>query len=139
MTQPAENIDLRPTFDTIGATSTPSNVDGHSLMPLLHGDASDWRSTALIEHHGPDNNPADPDRPGKDSGNPPTYNAIRTATFTYVEYAVGSKEYYDRAHDPNELHNVVGTLSAARLAQLHQQVAAMTGCPGTTAYWSAAH
>jgi hypothetical protein len=31
-----------------------------------------WRTTSLIEHHGPDNRPDDPDRADKNSGNPAT-------------------------------------------------------------------
>lgn len=139
VSQPAENIDLRPTFDSIAGTRAPSIVDGHSLYPLLRGEpTTGWRTTALVEHHGPDTDRADPDHPGKHSGNPPTYNALRTATYTYVEYADGTKEYYDRAHDPNELHDVAATLPAARLADLHRQVGAMTGCHGATACWQAA-
>ena len=48
----AENVDLAKTFAAIAGTSMPS--DGHSLMPLLHGeDPPDWRDAILVEHHGP--------------------------------------------------------------------------------------
>ncbi len=139
VTDPAENIDLRPTFDGIAGATAPGVVDGYSLDSLLRGDpTAGWRTTALVEHHGPDTDRNDPDHPGKGSGNPPTYNALRSATYTYVEYADGTKEYYNRTTDPGELHNVVGTLSAAQLADLHRRVQAMTGCHGAAACWRAA-
>ena len=137
---PAQNIDLCPTFEALGGAATPSDVDGHSLLPLLTGaSTADWRTAALVEHHGPDTDPADPDYPPANSGNPPSYQALRTTTFTYVEYTDGSKEYYDRATDPNELHNIVGALPAATLAKLHTELQGMTNCHGQTACWSAGH
>jgi N-acetylglucosamine-6-sulfatase len=137
--QPAENVDLRPTFDSIAGASAPAEVDGHTLLPLLKGQqASDWRQAALIEHHGPDTDPADPDNPPKNSGNPTTYEAMRTATFTYVEYADGELEYYDRGSDPNELKNVAGSLDKSKLSQLHDQLAKLKGCHGQSACWAAA-
>jgi N-acetylglucosamine-6-sulfatase len=63
--------------------SPPADVDGHSLTPLLSGGSdTGWRTAALIEHHGPDTDPTDPDHPGKNSGNPPSYGALRTRTYT---------------------------------------------------------
>jgi N-acetylglucosamine-6-sulfatase len=127
--QPAENIDLRPTFDDVTGAATAPDVDGRSLRPLLTGASpANWRTGALVEHHGPDTDPSDPDYPAKNSGNPPTYAALRTVDFTYVEYADGSKEYYDHRADPDQLHNTVHQLPAAQLAQLHRQLAALVAC-----------
>ncbi|MEU4243672.1 sulfatase [Actinoplanes sp. NPDC026619] len=127
VTGPAENIDLRPTFADLAGTTAPASVDGRSLRPLLEG-TGDWRTTALIEHHGPDVDPTDPDFPAKGSGNPPTYEAIRTTAYTYVEYADGSREYYDHAKDPEQLHNTAGSLPAAQLAALHQSLRTLVNC-----------
>ncbi|HEY2697271.1 MAG TPA: sulfatase, partial [Pseudonocardiaceae bacterium] len=136
----AQNIDLAPTFETIGGATPPADVDGHTLTPLLAGQPSaDWRTAALVEHHGPDTDPSDPDYPPKNSGNPPSYQALRTSTYTYVEYADGSKEYYDRTTDPSELDNIAGTLPASTLTALHNALHAMAACHGGTACWSAAH
>ncbi|WP_433296120.1 sulfatase-like hydrolase/transferase [Actinoplanes sp. CA-030573] len=128
VTAPAENIDLRATFDDLAGTGTPA-TDGRSLAPLLRGETpADWREAALVEHHGPDTDPADPDHPAKNSGNPPTYSAIRTTGYTYVEYADGTKEYYDHATDPDQLRNTAGELDAARLAALHATLTGLVGC-----------
>jgi arylsulfatase A-like enzyme len=134
VTQPAENIDLRPTFDDLAGAATPSDVDGRSLLPLLVGPPpADWRTAALIEHHGPDLQRADPDYPAPFSGNPTSYAAVRTVRYTYVEYADGFREYYDHATDPDQLHNVAAGLPKAVADRLHRQVAALRSCHGAAA------
>jgi hypothetical protein len=45
-----------------------------------------------------------------------------------VEYLTGEKEYYDRAADPDELHNIFSSLSAARKVELHAMITAMENC-----------
>ena len=141
LTQPlfAENIDLRPTFEQLAGAPTPTSVDGHSLMPLLEGLAGgDWRNAALVEHRSVFTK-NDPDRPGANSGNPPSYEAIRTPTFVYVQYTDGEREYYDLQHDPNELQNLAAQLPPARLASLNAEVTHLELCHGSFSCWSAAH
>ncbi|WP_249998625.1 sulfatase [Actinoplanes sp. M2I2] len=131
VTAPVENVDLRPTFEDQAGTTTPSEVDGRSLTPLLRtGSGAGWRTTSLIEHHGPNTDRNDPDRPGKNGGNPATYEAIRTETYTYVEYADGTKEYYNRAADPDMLDSVAGTLSPDTRTKLASVVRALSSCQG---------
>jgi arylsulfatase A-like enzyme len=132
-----ENIDLCPTFSELagaapgGAAPIEAPVDGRSLARLLRGDKeADWRSVALVEHHGPVRDPVDPDRPGLRSGNPTSYEAIRGATSLYVEYADGETEYHDLAADPDEMHNSVAALSADQRAALHGILAATQKCRG---------
>jgi N-acetylglucosamine-6-sulfatase len=135
-----QNIDLNPTFQRLAGGTVASNVDGHSLVPLLQGDpASDWRTGALIEHHGPNTAADDPDAQTARNGNPTTYEALRTATYTYVEYANGDREYYDRTSDPNELDNIAGTLTTARLTTLHTALAGLENCHTHDACWTAGH
>jgi N-acetylglucosamine-6-sulfatase len=129
VSQPAENIDLRPTYDALAGASTPNNVDGQSLVPLLGGHTpANWRTAGLIEHHGPDNDATDPDHPAPNSGNPTTYEAIRTVDYTYVEYTDGAKEYYDHKADPDQLDNTVKQLPPDRLATLHQTLLGLEAC-----------
>ncbi len=125
----AENIDLCPTFEELGGAATPTDVEGPSLVPLLHGQAvSRWRTAALIEHHGPVKDPDDPDMPEPNTANPPSYEAIRTATATYVEYVTGEKEYHDLAADPNELHNTYSSLDGNAKASMHALLSAIQNC-----------
>ena len=135
-----QNIDLCPTFTELGGASTVTNVDGHSLISLLHGDnPTDWRNVTLVEHHGPRHEPDDPDAPGPRSGNPPTYEAIRTQTFLYVEYTDGDREYHDLVNDKYELHNTYSSLTPERKSALHAAVIAIQGCHGTPNCWAAQH
>jgi arylsulfatase A-like enzyme len=133
-----ENIDLAKTFTAIGGTTLPS--DGHSLMPLLEGQPPvGWRNAILVEHHGPDVDPDDPDAQDRSSGNPPSYEAMRTPRFLYVEYRDGEREFYDLKRDPYELHNVVGSLTPAQLAQLHAELMRLEHCHTGPACWAAGH
>jgi N-acetylglucosamine-6-sulfatase len=135
----AANIDLAPTFAEIGGTAPPPDTDGRSLLPLLRGqDPPDWRKSVLIEHHGPNDGPDDPDAQRPDSGTPPTYQAIRTPTELYAEYVGGQREYYDLTRDPDELHNVADRLPEDRVRALHDTVAAIANCRGTQACEAAA-
>jgi len=105
--QLGSNIDLAPTFEALAGATTPSTVDGVSLVPLLHGRApARWQRAVLIEHHQPGGRAYDPDRQTPKSGMPPTYEAVRTSNAVYVRYSDGEQEYYDTTRDPYELHNL---------------------------------
>ena len=81
----------------------------------------------------------DPDLPASGSGNPPSYEAIRTKRSLYVEYVTGEREYYDLRRDPFELHNLAATLSRARLRRLHRTLAGIEACHGGRSCWRAQH
>ena len=137
-----ENIDLAPTFAELGGTQMPGNVDGRSLVPLLRGQTvADWRTVALVEHRGSLNKDAkgDPDSPEPRSGNPPSYEAIRTVTGVYVEYVDGEKEYHDFASDPQELRNTFKSLPSSEQATLHAMLAALKNCHDAKGCLAAEH
>jgi N-acetylglucosamine-6-sulfatase len=134
----AENIDLHSTFTELSGAAAAAKVDGRSLVPLLHGQSVlEWRTVALIEHRGPHRDVNDPDAPGRRSGNPPTYEAIRGRTFLYVQYADGAKEYHDLASDPYELRNTFSSLPSKEQASLSAALAAVKGCQGAESCWAA--
>ena len=136
----AENIDLCPTFIELGGAAPLPDVDGRSLVPLLHGQkVRDARTVALIEHHGPLKDWTDPDMPAARSGNPTSYEAIRATTMLYVEYADGEKEYHDLAVDPNEMRNTFASLSNEKKAWLHATLAAVQICHGAQNCAAAEH
>jgi arylsulfatase A-like enzyme len=140
VSQPAQNIDLAPTFEDLAGATPPPTVDGHSLVPLLYGHSvRGWRNAVLVEHHGPTSLPSDPDYPAPLSGNPPSYEAMRTSSVLFVEYVDGERELYDLAVDPDELDNVYGTASDAERRQLHAALRRMSRCQGTAACWAAQH
>ena len=100
----AENIDLCPTFIQLAGADQLPNIDGSSLVALMHGQSAEgWRTVTLVEHHGPVRDLVDPDMPIARSGNPTTYQAIRSHTDLYVEYADGEREYHDLRSDPRRV------------------------------------
>jgi N-acetylglucosamine-6-sulfatase len=127
----AENIDLAPTFTALGGAPPPPGAEGRSLVPILRGEhPRRWRGAVLVEHTRPAPSPLDPDRQGYASGDPPSYEAIRTRRGIYVEYADGGREWYDHRTDPHELDNAYATLSPGRRARLHHALRAMARCHG---------
>lgn len=133
------NIDLYPTFARLGHASVPSSVDGRSLVPLLGRKLpKQWRRGVLVEHHGPDRNPLDPDFPAQGSGNPTTYEALRTPTQTYVEYADGEHEYYNLRRDHYELRNTYSRLPRVEKTSLHRMLKALRTCHSGATCWRAA-
>lgn len=134
-----ENIDLAPTFEQLTGAHPGREVDGRSLVPLLHGSNPPWRSIALIEHHGPNTTRGDPDAQNWASGNPPAYEAIRSKTFTYVRYENGAREYYNRVADPYELDNIAPSLSPTQVDVLDRMLETLEACHGAQQCWSAAH
>ncbi|MGH7640354.1 MAG: sulfatase family protein [Candidatus Dormibacteria bacterium] len=130
----AENIDLRSTFDALAGTKPSEPVDGRSLTPLLFNPSSPqsvpkgWPQGVLVEHHGPDVNPEDPDFPSSGSGNPNSYEALRLPQALYVEYQDGEREYYDLATDPYEIDNIYKSLSSSRARALRQELVRLENC-----------
>ncbi|WP_229073106.1 sulfatase [Actinoplanes sp. DH11] len=129
-----ENVDLRPTFADLAGATAPAETDGQSIAPLLAGQApAQWRTVSLIEHRDPATDPADPDYERDSINIPPTYDALRTARYTYVEYVDGTREYYDRSTDPHQLRNLAATLSKERIQELGAALRGLTRCAGAQA------
>ena len=127
----AQNTDLCPTFETLGGAEVPASVDGQSLVPELKGKTGQPpRDAVLIEHHGPDRDKKDPDFQVKASGNPTSYEAIRTRDGVYVEYADGEREYYDLKRDLYELTNTANRLTPAQSKKLRTTLHKLTTCSG---------
>jgi arylsulfatase A-like enzyme len=59
----------------------------------------------------------------------PAYDGIRTARAMYVEYATGDRELYDLRRDPDEVHNLAGTMPAVERRLAHR-IAALRHCGG---------
>ncbi len=134
----AQSVDLADTFAAFAGTSMSS--DGHNLAPLLRGgQAAGWRDAVLVEHEGPAVNKADPDLQSAITGDPPSYEAIRTPRFLYVEYRTGERELYNLVVDPYELRNAIRTLGTAQLAHLHNKLLALENCHNGPRCWSAEH
>jgi arylsulfatase A-like enzyme len=142
----AENIDLCPTFTGLAAAGPPTAPDGHSLEVLLRSNYvpdpnSPWRRAALIEHHHPGAEKSDPDLPEPSSGNPPSYEALRSEATLYVEYNDTKNEvgFYDLKSDPFELHNIAASRPPAKLKQWREALRANAACKGAKMCWDAQH
>ncbi|MBI0294110.1 sulfatase [Streptomyces sp. PRKS01-29] len=131
VSQLAENVDINPTFLDLAGVDPPSTVDGRSLNDLMHGRTEDeWRDAVLVEHHHAVSKKDDPDAAPKESGDPPTYAAMRTDDSLYVEYADGQREFYSLDSDPEQLTNRAASLSAGQRAALHRTLTALQRCKG---------
>lgn len=150
--QVAQNVDLYPTFVQLTGGTPDAAVEGHSLVSLLHpsSTAPDWRTVALVEHHGGNTDPADPDFDGGGS-DPTTYDAIRISAghlpgfsgpvdAVYVEYQdrQHETEYYDITKDPYERTNIAKDLTSAQRAELHKTLTALASCHTGSSCWTAA-
>ena len=135
-------VDLGPTFADLAGAKVPGTVEGRSLVPLLRGGhPSDWRSAALVEFYS--GHPADdPQGPDCDTAlglgriphcpAPPSWAAIRTARYTYVEYVTGERQLFDRQTDPLELRNVVTSADPRLVKDLAGKLAGLRACSGPT-------
>ncbi len=110
----ALNTDFAPTFADLADIEFPT--DGRSLAPLLRGEDPAWRSAVLLE--------------GFSGGNPPSYEAVRTETYKYVEYDNGETELYDLEADPYELENLPKITNPSLTVDLKMQLNALRSCAG---------
>ncbi|MGZ8631066.1 MAG: sulfatase family protein [Actinomycetota bacterium] len=109
------NLDVAPTFAALAGVGAPG-AEGTSILPLLDGSASGWRTAFALEHVA--------------QGDPPTYCAIRTTTHKYIRYSTGEEELYDLVADPFELQSRhADPASAALKAQLRAQLQALCSPP----------
>jgi len=81
------NTDYLPTFMDLAGAQTPPYVEGRSLLSVLTGSATTWRTAILIEGR---KCSSDPEIPVDLN-----YNGIRTRTRKYIEYEGGFSELYN--------------------------------------------
>ena len=121
------NIDLAPTFADLAGIGAPG-AEGTSMLPLLRGDGSGWRTDFLLEHL------ADA---VDDPSYVPTYCGVRTGRFKYVQYEEWngdqmqvSEELYDLSADPFEMSSLAGDVRYAVLkAALHNRMVQLCSPP----------
>jgi arylsulfatase A-like enzyme len=92
------NVDLAPTFIELGGAEAIAGAHGRSILPLLAGDAKDWRTSALFEYFLEKMYP-----------NMETYNCVRTDRWKYIQYTDLKEmdELYDLQNDPYEMKNLI--------------------------------
>lgn len=132
----AVEVDFAPTFAQLAGATIPGFVDGHSLVPLFTTNpapATDWRTGVLVEHYSGSDEPFQSSfevmqQAGRNVI--PTYQALRTKDYTYVEYAMGERELYDLRSDPEQLQNIYSKADASLLQQLAGQLETLRNCAG---------
>jgi arylsulfatase A-like enzyme len=140
--------DFAPTFLDIAGVPIPDAMDGRSFLPLLHGQSTAWRSDLLAEYNNTDFFGATLDTRA-DVANAiaagtfisvPTYRALRTEQYLYVQWYRGSDheyELYDLDNDPYELDNLIATPDGAAAhadvtALLQNRLTQLASCVGTS-------
>lgn len=130
VTAVTSTIDFGPTFATLLKASTPTWIDGRSLLPLLQQATTPagWRTATITENDGT----SLPDDPDYTPQSPPKYVAMRSNQWLLVLYANGERELYNEVDDPYELNNIVDTADPSIVAQLTAQAQALAACSGAT-------
>lgn len=101
--QPVGLIDLFPTLSNVCGLSAPENLDGKSLLPLLH-DPAKQTGRVIITTFGKGNF------------------SLRNIRWRYLSYANGEEELYDLKNDPNEWANLSGD---PRFTKVKKRLASM--------------
>jgi arylsulfatase A-like enzyme len=110
------NLDFAQTFANLADTSAPG-AQGASVLPLLAGDSTGWRTDFLIEHW-------------ENTVQVPAYCAVRNQQYLYVEYQTGEQELYDLKTDPYELTNLASDpTQASTLSTLHGRMVQLCSPP----------
>lgn len=91
-------VDLMPTLLEWGGAEVPAELDGRSLVPLLHGATPvDWPDDVYAEFHGYESALF-------------TQRMVRTRNWKYIYNPGAEDELYDVASDPGELRNLAEDL-----------------------------
>jgi N-acetylglucosamine-6-sulfatase len=139
------NTDIAPTVLQIAGGGPQTDRDGRSLVPILLDDAATWRDDFLVEYNGTPRTGhqlhtfADVQAAlAQGVHGVPTYRALRTEQYLYVEWYGGPEheyELYDLDADPSQLTNLVGTPDGGQqhaelTANLQARLAALAACSG---------
>jgi len=90
------SIDIAPTILALAAVPIPERMQGESLLPLVQGHQTPWRTEFFYEHL---------------FKHPriPACEAVRDQRFKYIRYVESDplyEELYDLNNDPHEAHNL---------------------------------
>lgn len=89
-----ELIDLAPTICELAGVKPIENCDARSLAPLLRGETTEHRSSALITM--------------------PNFSCVRTDQWKFIDNINDKPELYDLKADPEEKHNVADSQPEVR-------------------------
>ncbi len=108
----ALNIDIAPTILDLAGLPSPASIQGRSLVPLMVGERTEWRSEFFYEH------------PFRHARIPMT-EGVRGTRWKYVRYTSLDpvfEELYDLHEDPHEERNLAfDPAHAKRLAEFRNR------------------
>jgi N-acetylglucosamine-6-sulfatase len=114
-------IDLAPTVLSLAGVTPPAVMEGRSLLPVISGEARDWRKSFLVEYY-------------TDTVFPRVltmgYSAVRTDRYKYIEYRElqNMNELYDLQTDPYEERNLISLPAAAPILDgMRRELAELRG------------
>jgi len=117
------NNDFAPTFASWAGVTPPAFVDGRSFVSLIDGNPqttpSSWRTAFEVRYW-----------QEKGGGGVPSYQAVRTRQYLYVEYETGARELYDLKADPYQLQNIYTSADPALIAELQSRLHELRTCSG---------
>ena len=95
-----QNLDMAETFLQLAGTGVPDDMQGVSLVPLLHGETPPhWRDAIYYQYY---------EGEGK-VHNVYRHYGVRTERYKLMYfYTLGEWEFYDMKKDPHEMHNQYG-------------------------------
>ncbi len=96
-TDMVQNIDFAETFLEIAGLEIPGEMQGRSIVPLLHGNTpEDWRKSIYYHYY---------EYPGAHSVQ--RHNGVRTERYKLINYyELGEKEMFDLETDPQEMMSI---------------------------------
>lgn len=108
----ALNLDIAPTLLDAAGIAAPAHMHGRSLLPLLAGRASSWRTEFVYEYFWE-----------RDFPQTPTVVGLRTDRYSFMQYhgTWDLDELYDLDRDPDQMNNLLAnartTTESGRLFQ----------------------
>jgi len=96
--QLVQNIDIAPTVLEAAGAQPPTHMAGRSILPLLAGKKTPWRSEVFYEYYWEANFPQTP-----------TTFGVRTDRYKLIHYhgVWDTDELYDVLNDPDERNNLI--------------------------------
>jgi len=93
------NIDIGPTMLDMAGIEPPASMHGVSFLPLIRGEAVNWREAFLYEYFNDPN-----------AVQTPTIFGLRTQRYSYMTYhgVWDLYELYDLQEDPDQRRNLLG-------------------------------
>lgn len=100
ISQLVQNIDYAPTFLELAGAEIPEDIQGISLLPLLHGEEPDnWRTSLYYHYY---------EYPAEHMVK--KHYGVRTERYKLIHFynSPGHWELFDLQVDPNEMNNIYG-------------------------------